>query len=806
MRTITLFIGCFIFSSSLLFAQNTITGSVQDEAGNPIPFTNIILLNPNDSITQIRGGLTDDAGRYQFENLIVKDYRILAYILGYNEVYTAAFNAPSNGKLELPIIRLSEGILMEGVEITGKKPAYQQEIDGLRINVENSIVSAGATALEVLERSPGVVVDRQNNRINLAGKEGVNVMIDGKLTYMPMSSLVQFLEGMSANNIHSIKLLTTPPAKYDAEGTGGYIDIQLKKRSDEGLNGSFSLSYGYGRGHVSSNNLNLNYRKNKLNLYGSYSFVLRGQEQVFETNRRVLKGAEEERQGTINKRDPAQYNHNLRFGLDYELNDKTVLGALVSTYDNKWTMDALSTNQVFLNNELTNIALSDHYERNQWQNLSTNLNLKHDLNDQSSLSFDVDYLKFYNENPTDYTNSLLNGASQFLEETLIRSDKITPLDIYAGKVDYSKQWSEKIKLELGAKAVNSSFSNDVKVETFGSSGWEQDPSLTSKSELSEQVLAAYASMDWKWDAKTNAKIGLRYEYSDSKLDAENEGRVVDRQFGKIFPTIFLSHQFSEHLGSNISYSRRITRPTFKDMAAFVYFSDPNTFFAGNPALQPALTDAVKLNVNRKNLFFSMEYSIQDSAIVRFQQRFDPVASRFIFRSENLKNSKTLAFTIGFPIQLTDWWNMRTNAVYYLQENNGYLDNQLIQFKGNYFQFNSNQSFKLPLDFTSELTFFYVGPRLAGISQLGAMYRLDFGIQKKLNDNGETLRFNIRDVLNSFELIATSDILSQNVFFEDNFDFSNTTFSLSYSRSFGNKKLKAARKRETGAAEEQGRMN
>ncbi|MEM6699343.1 MAG: outer membrane beta-barrel family protein, partial [Bacteroidota bacterium] len=526
----------------------------------------------------------------------------------------------------------------------------------------------------------------------------------------------------------------------------------------------------------------------------------------FQTNRNVLLGMEEERSTTVSERDPLRRNHNARLGLDYEINDKTIFGVLLTAYDLKWVMDALNTNELFLNNQLTNVLLSDNQERSQLKNLSTNLNLKHDLSAKASISFDVDYLSFYNDNPTDYTNRLLNAERQFLEESLIRSIKETPLHIWVGKVDYSQQIKEDFKLELGAKMVNSAFDNEVVVETLEDTDWVQDASLTSSSELSEQIFATYASSDWKINTNTNAKVGLRYEYSDSKLDTETEGRVVDRQFGQLFPSVFLSHQFSEPFKSTLSYSRRITRPTFRELAPFVYFFDPNTFFAGNTALQPSLTDAVKLDLNYKSVFFSVEYAVQDSAIARSQQRFDAATGRLFLASENLKDAKTLSFTIGFPIQITDWWNMRTNAIYYRQENNAYLDNQLTQIQQNYFQFNINQSFQLPLNFSAELSGFYIGSRLQGALRFGEMYGLNLGIQKKLGEKGSVLRFNVRDVLNSILLTGNSDIPSQKFAFNNNFDFSQRTFSLSYSTNFGNDKLKAARKRPTGAVEEQRRAS
>jgi hypothetical protein len=242
------------------------------------------------------------------------------------------------------------------------------------------------------------------------------------------------------------------------------------------------------------------------------------------------------------------------------------------------------------------------------------------------------------------------------------------------------------------------------------------------------------------------------------------------------------------------------------MAPFVYFLDPTTFFAGNSALQPAISDAIKLDLNYKSIFLSVAYSVQDSAIARFQRRFDPVAERSLLVSENLKNAKTLSFTLGFPIQFTEWWNIRTNAIYYRQVNNGYIDNQLSQIQQNYFQFNINQSFKLPLDFSTELSLFYIGPRIDGLIRFGKMYGLNLGIQKKFSDKGGTLSFNVGDILNSVELIVDRSDLNQNFNFAGDFDFSHRTFSVTYSRNFGSNKVKSARNRQAGAAEEQGRVN
>lgn len=788
--------------SNGLSAQSTINGKVLDENEQGMIAANVYLMQAADT-SFIRGTMSNDDGRYIFEKVKAGSYIVQVTSVGYNNVYTMAFELSDHQDRQLEPIRPKSGLDLDEVLVVEKKPLYVPEPDGLVINVENSIVSAGATALDILERSPGVVVDRQNNNISLVGKEGVNVMINGKLSYMPISSLVQFLQGMSADNIKSIKLITIPPANFDAEGNAGYIDIRLRRRTDEGFNGSFSASYGYGRGHVSNDNINLNFRKNKFNLFGSYSYVLNAQEQLFETDR-TINGSTVDQSMTIGLRDPIQRNHNVRLGVDYQLTDKTIIGGLVSGYDNKWTMEALNTNKVLQDFDLMQVNAVGSTERNQWRHSSANLNLKHNLTENEFVSFDVDFLDFYNENPTDYTNAVFNGSNTFVGEELTESQKVTPIDIWVGKADYHKRFNENFSLDLGVKAVNSSFDNKVSVQMFEGDEWVSDPSLSSNSELVENIWAAYASADVKLGEKTSGKFGLRYEYTDSNLDTETDGRVVDRQFGRFFPSAYLSHNFNDNFGANVAYSRRITRPTFNEMAPFVYLIDPTTFFAGNVAIQPSFTDAYKLDLRYKTIFFSLQYSVQDSTIARFQQRYDPATNRLLLLSENLKNSKTLSLTVGFPIQLTKWWNVRANAMYFQQENNSYIEGEPIQLKKDYVQFNAAQSFKLPKGFSSELSFFYVGPRISGTLNFGQIYGLNWGLQKNLGGNWGSLRFNVNDVLNSVKLAASAEVPAQQLMYNGTFDFSQRTFMLTYSRNFGNQKVKSARQRK--AVEESQRVN
>jgi outer membrane receptor protein involved in Fe transport len=795
---------CF-FSTSSLFAQSNIRGTIQDQDGQPLEFVNVLLLEAGDS-SLVRGAITNAEGQYLFERIEPGKYLVATNMVGFSNGYSDSFLLQADRPVQLGPLQLERGVTLEEVEITAEKPLYEQKIDRLVVNVENSIVSAGATALQVLERSPGVVVDRLNNSISLQGKDGVNVMINGKISYMPIASLVQFLEGMPADNIKSMELITTPPAHLDAEGNAGYINILLKKRTDEGLNGNYAVSYGYGRGHVSNNSIGVNFRKGRFSLFGNYSFVLNGQEQVFGSTTRTIVDNQSETSKTITNRDPTQRNHNARLGMDYELSDKTILGVLVMGYDNKWSMDALNLNRLSHDSELAQTNSIANEERNQWQHVSGNLNLKHQFSDQAHISFDIDYLDFYNENPTDYVNTILDGDGQFLREQLIESEKVTPIQFYVGSVDFQKKWDNGFTLKLGAKGVTSRFDNDVQVNIQNGNGWMVDPQLTSLSYLNEDIWATYISTDFSLGPKTEIQAGLRYEFTDSQLDTEAEGTVVDREFGRFFPSLFLTHQFSDDFSTGLSYSRRITRPDFDDMAPFVYFIDLSNFFAGNTAIQPSISDGVKLDLRYKSVFFSVQYTYQDSTIALFQQRFDPETRRLIWLAENLKDSRTLSFTLGFPWQITEWWSMRNNAIYFRQQNNTFLDGDPISLSQDYIQVNSTQSFNLSEKISSEISVMYTGPSLDGTLAYESIFMVNAGLNINLGERWGNLRFNINDVLNSFEWTTESVVDTERFNFSGFFDFSQRTFLVSYSRTFGNQKLRALRDRKTGAAEERRRVN
>lgn len=270
---------CIFFVLQALFCisfevngQSKVHGVVIDITGKAVINANVLLLRGNDSLL-VKGAITDAGGNYVFQEIKAGEYIISASFTGFQAAFSTVFNLREQESKALENLQLRAlPRQLSTVTVQAKKPPFEQKIDRMVVNVQSSITSAGSTALDVLEKSPGIIVDRQNNVISMAGKDGVGIMINGKSNNMPASAVVQMLAGMNASNIEKIELITTPPANFDAEGNAGFINIVFKTNPDHGTNGSYSLTAGYAKGPTSAASINLNHRKGKFNVFGDYSF------------------------------------------------------------------------------------------------------------------------------------------------------------------------------------------------------------------------------------------------------------------------------------------------------------------------------------------------------------------------------------------------------------------------------------------------------------------------------------------------------------------------------------------------------
>ncbi|MEL7222643.1 MAG: outer membrane beta-barrel protein, partial [Bacteroidota bacterium] len=476
-------ITCRLLAIAMLFlmfltglrAQNQINGTIIDENSVPLSYAGVMLLQAADSLL-IKGEVSDDEGRFSFADIPAGEYLVGISMISYDDLFTASFTLDADSQEELGTLQLLPGATdLAEVEVVAKKPLFEQRIDRLVVNVAQSVTSAGSTALEVLERSPGVVVNRQANDISISGRSGVVVMINNKISRLPIDAIIQQLEAMPADNVERIEVITTPPANFDAEGNAGIISIILRKNLAEGLNGTANVSAGYGFHEKWGGNINFNYRKGKWNVFGDYGTDYNETYQEFTSYRGFTNAAGNFIENdNVSDRDPIQKNQNARLGIDFQLTDRTVVGVLGSWSERNWQMDAVNTVDRSENNQLIDRLVIDNDEGNIWNNWLANVNVQHELNNNGRLNFDLDYTRYDNTNPSNYVNNFFNPDGDLIDQTALRVRKDTPIDIYVFKADYSQDLSEDLKLEAGVKGNFSAFGNDFSVENLEEDLWVSD--------------------------------------------------------------------------------------------------------------------------------------------------------------------------------------------------------------------------------------------------------------------------------------------------------------------------------------------
>lgn len=783
-------VGCLLIGNCATFAQVTIKGKVQDRQGAALPFSNVVLLSAIDS-SLVTGTISDDQGIFSFDKIKPSHYLINTLMIGYQSVITPFhIEEEQTSASFIHITMLEDTTELDEVVIKAQKPLFEKQIDRTVVNVQSSITSTGKSALEILAKSPGVLVNRQNNTLSMYGKNGVSVMINGKMSRQPLEAVVQMLEGMSAANIDKIELITSPPAKYEAAGDAGIINIVMVENVDEGTNGSFGLTAGYNQGPTGGGNLNLNHRNKKINFFLDYALLSDKNESPWMQQRTLFGEVEFDRSVVSNQqRRHLLTTQNLRAGIEYTLNEKTSASILITGYRRNWDMDGLTDNVNNVSPDSVINTTMDLYESNIWQSLAGGMGVTHQIDAQQHIGIDIDYLYYVNKNPSHYYNTRESNTGNS-EEELVDVTKNTPIHFKVAKIDYANQLSDQLRIEAGLKASFSSFVNAVSVNTLKEDQWIPNDDLSNLSDLDEKIWAAYASYDWKVSDALKIYGGLRYEYTDSYLSTPEEQGLVDREFGNLFPSINFSQKINEKSSINLAYARRITRPTFNDIAPFVYFTGPNAFFAGNPALRPAISDGIDLTYHHNSWWISLKYNDIKNNIGWLQPELNTDTNELVFRSQNMKYFRTWSISYSMPFSITPWWELQQDlSLYYQSYETAHL---LPDFSDHAVSvsFNGTSTFTLPKDFAIELSGNFLSKQFWGVWEFEPMGQLDIGFKKKLKNNNGTLTLSFTDIFHT--MVWKDEVVFPNgeAKISEIYDINAQSVNLTYVRTFGNKKLKS----------------
>ncbi|WP_316827191.1 outer membrane beta-barrel protein [Pedobacter miscanthi] len=799
------------FILSLLFlnivsAQTTrirITGTVITKNGVKVS-ANLKFTSLADS-SFVKTVSTNQEGNYLLENFPAGKFVVIVNAVGYKTVQETFASLPGKASIDLSFNLETEAKELESVVIAGRKPLIERRNDKTVMNVENSIVSTGNTALEILAKMPGVSVN-QDGIISVKGKSGVNVLIDGKSTYLSAEQLATRLRSLNGNEIKAIELITNPSSRYDAEGNAGILNIKLKKNTNYGTNGNINLGFGYGKNAKSDAGISINHRDKNLNIFGSFA----NNNNKASENLDILRIAKGDNQDTYfhqyNTQVRFTHNNNYKAGIDYFINEKNTLGFLTTGYFNNG--HDLSNGGTAIGSSFTKVdssIIADNPAKNKYRNQAYNLNYKSVIDTLGQeFAIDLDYVQYHSEENTLYQNFFFdqNGLT-FKSPAIFRNATPSFIKIKAAKIDYTLPLNASTKLDMGLKSSWVSTDNDFQFKNLVGTDWKNDIKRSNHFIYDENINAAYASLKHEFKS-TNIEVGLRMEQTNSKGNSINDNKIVNRSYFDFFPSFSLNQTLNPNHEIGFSYSRRIDRPDYKSLNPFVYFVDLYTFSQGNSFLNPQYTNVFQLSYDyKKALNISLGYNITNNLIM--DVLLPGNGQKTLYQTvQNLDKQYAYDLTIGYPTTITKFWSMdNTFTSTYNQIKTTNLGDGVYDRKKVNFMINSSHTFILSPSAAAELSGEYLSSQIYGTYAIKPYYGIDLGLKKSFFDKKLNVKLAANDILNSRKARISSALSG----LEYNLTQKQETrvYRLTLNYIFGSSSLKGTRDRKTSVTDEEGRI-
>lgn len=802
MKPITTFL--FVFSFYCCLSQTnpaSVKGLIKDSGKKVIPGANIILLRATDSVF-VKAGITDESGRFEVENLAFGSYFIKAELLGYDPFKSANFtlNAenPSQNFTEISMAEKPDQ-LKEVVVTAAPKAFVERKLDKLVVNVENSIVSAGSSVLEVLERSPGVVVNQESS-INLKGKSGVIIMIDGKPTPLSGPDLITYLKGIPAANIQSLEIITNPSARYDAAGNAGIINIKYKKDQRQGFNGSVALNYGQGVYAKPSGSINGNYRSKKWNFFASHSHAEPMNLTRFNINRKFFdaNGNLESvfDQKTFTKQ-PVK-SDNSRFGADFNISDKTIVGVLFSTNWNRnerngSTVSVITNPDGSIDFTTDNTILLDEKRFNGFGNL----NFKHSFNAAGrEIAVDLDYGSYDANTLQDIRNINRDANGQTLTDEMLNTDQKGTITVQSIKADYVHPFSKTAKLELGLKSSWVESDNDAKF--FGPPSFAGSTNHFIYQENINALYGSFAREFTKWDFQ----VGLRMEQTMTEGRQLATAQEFSRDYVNFFPNVVVNRKFSENNSASLSYAKRIDRPSYRQLNPALIYVDPYTYVVGDPQLSPVITDVVEFNHTFKGQYITtLSYTKSRESITDIFVQDDVTRISYQIPA-NIQDFEQMNLGVYLPFKFRKVVNSTFSGSVFWNKYASPLQGSNLQNEFTSWDARLDNSFALGKGWAAELNGFYQSRSVWGQFIIRSLGQVSTGIQKVSNNKKSTFKFSVSDIFLTNRIAVI--VQYQNQDFITNRTWDARVATLSYTYRFGKSTVARARQRNSGVEDEKRR--
>jgi len=786
-----------------------IRGTVIDGNSKTIESSTITLLSSKDS-SVIKISAADKGGHFEFENIPEGKYMVAVSAVGHQKGYSEVFEVTSEkNSIELKTIELiPQTKSLSEVTVISKKPLIEQKIDRTIVNVDAAASNVGATVLEVLEKSPGITIDKDGN-ISLKGKQGVQIYVDGRPTYLSGQDLVNLLRNMTANQLDQIEIMTNPPAKYDAAGNSGVINIKTKKNKQVGFNGSANAGYSQGKYWRTNEGVNMNYRNGKFNAFMNYGYYKNYGYQELTIHRTFLNpdGSPDAMFDQVAFMPRHVDGHNFKVGMDYFASKKTTIGFVASGFiDNE---NQLNYNTSYLknaSNEVDSIVNSTSDGENKWTNGNLNLNFRHEFDSTGrELTADLDYSKYSSTNNQLFTNASFNPNGTKRGQSDLLGDLPVDINIYSAKMDYTHPLKKNAKIEAGVKSSYVNTDNQANYFNMIGGDWETDYYKTNSFQYKENINAAYLNLNKQYK-KLGVQAGLRFEntnYEGHQLgNAQKPDSAFNNSYNSLFPTVFLSYTVNDKNQFGFNVGRRIDRPAYQDLNPFLFFLDNYTYESGNPFLKPQYSTNIELSHTYKGfLVTTLNYSKTKNF---FTETFEQVDHATIVRNGNIGARQNAGISVSAQVQPWKWWSASLYGNYNYNSFKGELYGELIHINASNVLFNVSNQFKFNKGWSAELSGFYRSKGVEGQIQIEPMGQMSAGVSKQVLKGKGNVRLNVRDILYTNWAKGKINFQSTQATFENRRD--SRVASISFTYRFG-KPIKGPQnnRKKGGADDEQNRV-
>ena len=786
-----------------------ITGQVKDNSGKGIPAATVMLYAAKDSAL-VKTAISDKSGNYEIVQVKSGNYFIKTSVVSFTPAASAVFEVKENSVTKVPeIITQATGKSLEGVTVSSKKPIVEVRADKTILNVEGTINAVGNDALELLRKSPGVMVDKDDN-LSLAGKNGVQVYIDGKPSPLSGADLAAYLKSLQSVQIESIELITNPSAKYEAAGNAGIINIKLKKDKTIGTNGNVNTGYNIGTYAKYNAGFALNHRNTKMNIFGNYNFNTGINENNFKLYREQADTIFDQNQRILNRN---KYGHNYKVGTDFFINKKSTIGFIVNGNISSALTETEGPMKIIYKptNTVERMLLSSGDNDSKRSNINGNINYRYAVTGGTELNIDADYGKFKLRSnqfqPNDYYDA--TGSTK-LFSNVYRMISPTDIDIVSLKADYERNFY-KGRLGFGGKTGYVKTDNDFQRYTAYGSTEVYDKDKSNRFKYTENINAGYINYNRAFKGFM-FQVGVRVEntvsdgrstglkYDNSTSSYKNYDSSIHRNYTDVFPSAALTFNKNPMSQFGLTFSRRIDRPAYQDLNPFEFKLNDYSFMKGNTNLRPQYTNSFGLTHTYKyKLNTQLNYSHVKDIFTQLPDTTE--GSKSFLSKRNLATQDIVSLNISYPFQYK-WYSffVNVNSYYSKYKANFGGGDRNVNLEIAALSFYMQNSFNLGKGFKAELSGFYNSPTIwQGTFKSIAMYSIDGGLQKTILKGKGMLKASVTDIFHLMKFKGYSNFTGQYV--QASGRWESRQFRINFNYRFGNSQVKAARQRKTSIEEE-----